>query len=454
MDMDNQHRRLSDSNVHKLELENEIIFSAIKQSADIPESYNSALSIAKPPNHALSMDSDRVMKYLNHILLEDDIDDENNHDSFCDPVALRAAESSLYEAMHDKHSSHFETSVGSLKYGDDCTDLHPRKSFVASDSSNLSIQPSSCQTDSDGLNPYLYDINSALISRMDAYLSSADSIPNKFCDVGDETILHFKRGVEEASNFLPAGGRLVIKFDNYPLPPEAEELTRGVAVNIEEHTADSRRGRKHYCSNENVLEERSRKHAAVHNEDAVKLSEVFDKVFLCTDDDDDSPCGVSHTQQQRGRSGPKSYSKKQGQVVDLSALLTRCAKYVAVGDYRAAIDELKKIGKHSSPTGDASQRLAHAFADALEARLTGCGTQLYVPSFRNTISVSGLIKSHMSSSLPFMRLIYLFSNQMIYEAASRGSSLHVIDFGILHGMQWPTLIRDLSRRPGAPQDFE
>ncbi|CAH9121595.1 unnamed protein product [Cuscuta epithymum] len=63
---------------------------------------------------------------------------------------------------------------------------------------------------------------------------------------------------------------------------------------------------------------------------------------------------------------------------------------------------------------------------------------------------SELMKSHLSSSLPFLRLFVFFANKMIYEVASKATSLHIIDFGILHGIQWPTLIRDLSQRHGGP----
>ncbi|CAH9075122.1 unnamed protein product [Cuscuta epithymum] len=448
MDMHHQLRSVPYSDINRPELESDIIFSAFNQSVDIPEGYNGALSVPQRPHHDPSIGSDRMIEYLNQILLlEENIGDENNHDAFCDTIALKATEDSLYEALLEKPSSHFGTSFGSNTHDVGSTDLFRGESFVACDSPDLSIQPSSCQTDSDELNCLSYNVDSGIISRLDAYLSAADSVPNGFCDLGAASILQFKRGVEEASKFLS------LSVHEYSMPPLTEELTRGLVVNREtEHSADSRRGRrKHYSPNESVLEEeRSMKLSAVHTKDEVELSEVlFDKVLLCTDEDNDSPSRFSCTQK-KGKSGPKSHSKKQGEVVDLEALLTSCAESVADADYRAAVNELKKIRQYSSPTGDASQRLAHAFADGLEARLAGTGTQLYVPPFRNTVVVSGLIKSHFSSCVPFMRLIFKFSNQMIQKAALGSSSLHVIDFGILHGIQWPTLIRDLSQRPGGP----
>ncbi|KAI3474101.1 hypothetical protein Pfo_028889 [Paulownia fortunei] len=50
---------------------------------------------------------------------------------------------------------------------------------------------------------------------------------------------------------------------------------------------------------------------------------------------------------------------------------------VAADDCRIANDLLKQIREHSSPFGDGNQRLAHYFADGLEARLAGTGSQMY-----------------------------------------------------------------------------
>ncbi|CAH9144514.1 unnamed protein product, partial [Cuscuta epithymum] len=259
---------------------------------------------------------------------------------------------------------------------------------------------------------------------------------------------HPKTGVEEARTSFPASNPRLIHFD------DLYSLTRGGVVSIEkeDHSADSCRGRKHYRPGESGLEEegRSSKQSAAHKEED-DLSEVFDKVLLCTDDNDDSPSGAAKQQQIR-RSVRKSRSNKRGdgcEIVDLQSLLIICAKSIADAQYRDAEEHLKLIRQYSSPTGSANQRLAHAFADGLEARLTGTSPQFYSSSsFRNKISISELQKSYLSSSMPFMRIVIFFANKMIYEVASRGASLHIIDFGILLGIQWPTLIRDLSQRPG------
>ena len=39
---------------------------------------------------------------------------------------------------------------------------------------------------------------------------------------------------------------------------------------------------------------------------------------------------------------------------------------------------------------------------------------------------------------------------MIMKAAAKAETVHVIDFGILYGFQWPNLVKFLSDREGGP----
>ena len=95
---------------------------------------------------------------------------------------------------------------------------------------------------------------------------------------------------------------------------------------------------------------------------------------LCAEQKDGS---VVESRTQVGElDGGKARSKKQGRkrdVVDLRTLLVLCAQAVSANDNRTANELLKQIRKHSCPSGDASQRMAHYFANAIEARMVGAG---------------------------------------------------------------------------------
>ncbi|CAH9140171.1 unnamed protein product [Cuscuta epithymum] len=359
------------------------------------------------------MDSGRVIDYINQMLLGDDVD-ENSDALFCDPTALTAAENYFNEALGKNSSS-------------DSNVTSPKDISVVTSSSDF--EPVT--------NDFLYSFG------------SAHSVPNISFDDKIASILESPRFVEEAKRFFPAINPMVINFDDkYSLHLETEDLNRGS---------------KHYRPRESGLDEeeeeeeeeeedeRRRKQSATYTEE-VELSQVFDKVLLLYADDDSDGSSSATSKQQKGRKGGKRHSNKKGCEaidVDLQTLLISCAKSVDALDYSAAVEKLKKIRQNSSPVRDENQRVAHTFADALEARPAGNGAQLS-SSYHSTIKVLKLLKSYFSSCLPFLTIFIFFANEMIYEVASRGASLHIIDFGILHGIQWPTLIRNLSRRPGGP----
>ncbi|KAH1066880.1 hypothetical protein J1N35_031867 [Gossypium stocksii] len=139
-------------------------------------------------------------------------------------------------------------------------------------------------------------------------------------------------------------------------------------------------------------------------------------------------------------------------MVDLESLLTQCAEAVAIYDQRTATELLGKIRYYSSPYGDGTERLAHYFAKGLEIRLNGTRAPLFTQIPSNTTLVADVLKSHILyvSVCPFGRISNLFSNRNIAKLAEKATTVHVIDFGIAYGFQWPCLIHRLSTRSGGP----
>jgi hypothetical protein len=99
--------------------------------------------------------------------------------------------------------------------------------------------------------------------------------------------------------------------------------------------------------------------------------------------------------------------------------------------------------------------LAHFFDNGLEARLAGTGTRtqiFYSSLISKRISVSEILKAykvHLSAA-PFRRTSLFFATKMINKVAEKGTSLHIIDFGIEYGFHWPLLIHKLSKRARGP----
>uniref|UniRef100_A0ACD5V101 Uncharacterized protein n=1 Tax=Avena sativa TaxID=4498 RepID=A0ACD5V101_AVESA len=142
-------------------------------------------------------------------------------------------------------------------------------------------------------------------------------------------------------------------------------------------------------------------------------------------------------QQSISRKAPRvRRGARQTMVTDLETLLMRCAEAVAVSDRRTAGDLLELIRRHSLPTGDATQRLAHYFAQGLEARLAGTGWQLYhsitLTQQAKRASIVELLKGYhlYMSTCCFIKVSVHFSNKCIYNAVAGRKKLHVVHYGV------------------------
>ncbi|KAJ9684285.1 hypothetical protein PVL29_016661 [Vitis rotundifolia] len=255
--------------------------------------------------------------------------------------------------------------------------------------------------------------------------SSAHMVPNIFND--SESVVQFRRGFEEASKFLPNGNGLLLNLANHHtglLAPEVEKK------HADEYFRDGWRGKKNsHPGDLEPEEERSNKQAAVCNEMTV-TSEMFDQVLLSDAGKREAALReswheTSMTLQQDGQSkgSGKSHGRKKGgkmKLVDLRSLLTLCAQAVAAADRMSANRQLKQIRQHASPMAISTK-----------------------PSVANFLKLYHLLLA----VSPFMKVTNFFSNKTIAKATEKSGKLHVIDFGILYGFAWPSLIQRLSSRP-------
>nr|GME01016.1 scarecrow-like protein 14 [Ipomoea batatas] len=216
---------------------------------------------------------------------------------------------------------------------------------------------------------------------------------------------------------------------------------------------------------EKSYEGRSNKQSAVSSDSTLK-PEVFDMVLLCSGGKNESALrqalqivsiknATDNDDSKASNGGKKSRRKKQRgkrDTVDLRTLLTLCAEAVVADDRRNASEFLKQLRQHSSQTGDGMQRLAHYFADGLEARMAGSGTQIYKALITKPTSAADILKAYQLflAICPFRKISNFFSNKTTMNLAQSATSVHVIDFGILYGFQWPCFIQRLSSRKGGP----
>ncbi|KAF8757341.1 hypothetical protein HU200_010856 [Digitaria exilis] len=221
------------------------------------------------------------------------------------------------------------------------------------------------------------------------------------------------------------------------------------------------KGRKNPHDDGLETEERKSKQSALCEEETVR--EMFDNVLLCFDANCEfhSPMPaeaqinggyVKGSGNRRGRRKGRSGTGPGEEAVDLTTLLIHCAQAAAIDDHRSANELLKQIRKHSSATGDAGQRLAHYFANGLEARLAGTGSSIYRSLAAKRTSTADILRafSLYIKACSFQRVSHYFANMTILNASKSVTRLHIIDYGMRYGFQWPVLMQQLSKRRSGP----
>lgn len=438
--------------------------------------------------------SDAVLGFITQILMEEDIEDKTC--MLQDSLELQAAEKSFYELLGKNyppspvHSTHVINGNGESP-----DDNHYVNCSSYAGSTNISscfgddtlIQNQGDYTSQLQSLPFYtishssYNSSNSVISSLDGLVDSPSStlqVPDSSCE--SQSIWQFRKGVEEASKFLPCGSGLFLNLEANELlfqkPKEEVEVEKKDDLN---YMPAGSRGKKHpypYGEDGDAEDERSRKIAAVYIESTLR-SKLFDVVLLCSQGEGLQRLAdlreafqdrlskrvlqnglnktVPRNGQSKGSNGGRGRGKKQSgtkDMVDLRTLLIHCAQAVAADDQRSANELLKQIRQHASPYGDGNQRLAICFAESLEARLAGTGSQIYKGLVSKRTSAADLLKAYQLylAACPFRKISNFVSNRTIMNAVEKATRLHVIDFGILYGFQWPTLIQRLSWRPGGP----
>ncbi|XP_044509789.1 scarecrow-like protein 30 [Mangifera indica] len=431
--------------------------------------------------------NDVVLKYINDMLMEEDIGEKA-----CmfqeSSAALQAAERSLYELLgekyppspnfdpnfyvdenheslgvnHDLDFSCFNSSIGGTN-SDSLVDHGLNCDLGEGTGSDLASQTTSQSS---------YRSGNSSVNVADRFVDSPVSTLNiSQIFSNSESLMQLRKGFEEASKFLPNGNSLIIDPENNRFSfKELNEGPRNMVDNVgkkpeNECPPDGSRGRKNpYPDDVSIESGRNNKQSAVYTESTVS-QEMFDIVLLNPGQSESEIRealrngmikNVQQNRQSKGPNGGKGRGKKKGakkDVIDLRNLLTLCAQAVAANDRRNADELLKKIRQHSSSEGDGMQRMAHIFADGLEARLAGAGTKVYNNLINlQAASAANVLKAYhlFLAACPFRKVSNFFSNKTIMNLAVKATTLHIIDFGIMYGFQWPSLIQRLSSRPGGP----
>ena len=275
----------------------------------------------------------------------------------------------------------------------------------------------------------------------------------------------FLKGMEEANKFLPATTTTIFGLDGtsreHLAIRDGSMVPRVFALPNTNSVADGRvsgRGCKnrHNWDDDAETGRRSNKLLAQEpEENGEQVDDVFVKGYELAME---KMHGLSISSNNGSTSDGKAKRKSAAQTneaVDLRTLLTHCAEAVSTGDRRSATELLRQIKQRSSPRGDASQRLAHCFAEALEARLAGTGAQVH----------RSLVARRTSGGVDFLRayklylevcsfkmIAFKFAHIAICKAITVTKKVHIVDYGDHHGFHWPPLLEAWKDRDGGPPE--
>jgi len=90
----------------------------------------------------------------------------------------------------------------------------------------------------------------------------------------------------------------------------------------------------------------------------------------------------------------------------------------------------------------------------LEARLAGTGSQAYQSLMAQHTSVVDFLKAYRLyvAACCFMKVNFIFSHMTVGDAVAGRSKLHIVEYGVQHGFQYPGLFHLLARREGGPPE--
>ncbi|KAK4490415.1 hypothetical protein RD792_001092 [Penstemon davidsonii] len=136
--------------------------------------------------------------------------------------------------------------------------------------------------------------------------------------------------------------------------------------------------------------------------------------------------------------------------VRLVHTLMACAEAVQHNNMKLANALVKHVGVISSFTNRSYEKSCYLFR-------RGFGRKIYkIYPNDNSLesSYSDALQMHFYESGPYLKFAHFTANQAILEAFSGASKVHVIDFSLKQGMQWPALMQALALRPGGPPSFK
>jgi len=150
-----------------------------------------------------------------------------------------------------------------------------------------------------------------------------------------------------------------------------------------------------------------------------------------------------------------SCSSSQHSSTPLFAALLECAQLVESNPEKAS-KSLRKLCESVNRQGDPIERVVYYFTEALHSRLEQ-EEEDEKPSQISATTASEeeftLCYKVLNDACPYSKFAHLTANQAILESTQTAKKIHIVDFGIVQGVQWSALLQALATRPAGKPDL-
>ncbi|KAL8471166.1 hypothetical protein ACS0TY_028119 [Phlomoides rotata] len=133
--------------------------------------------------------------------------------------------------------------------------------------------------------------------------------------------------------------------------------------------------------------------------------------------------------------------------------LIDCAR-LSESEPETAVKSLIQLEESVRQHGDPLARVSYYFSEALYSRVSHPADKSASRSTIYETTSEEFILSYkaLNDACPYSKFAHLTANQAILEATEKANKIHIVDFGIVQGIQWAAFLQALATRPsGKPE---
>ncbi|GFZ02148.1 GRAS family transcription factor [Actinidia rufa] len=139
---------------------------------------------------------------------------------------------------------------------------------------------------------------------------------------------------------------------------------------------------------------------------------------------------------------------------ELISLLMACVEAIGSKNIAGINHFVAKLGGLASPRGSPIARLTAYFVEALALRVSKIWPQIFhisVPRELDRVDDDGGTALRLLNQVsPIPKFIHFTTNEVLLRAFEGKERVHIIDFDIKQGLQWPSLFQSLASRANPP----